>query len=134
MSPGPITPMARLSRASALLGLPLAAYGLSGALLSRSDWTLCTWQYFTGLPCPLCGGTHAVYHLLRLEVVPAFEANAAVAVMVLAFALAGLCLGLESMAGRSLPASMDPRRWLPLLMRLQIVLLALNWMAAIYRT
>ena len=75
-----------------------------------------------------------MYHLLRLEVVPAFEANAAVAVMVLAFALAGLCLGLESMAGRSLPASMDPRRWLPLLMRLQIVLLALNWMAAIYRT
>jgi hypothetical protein len=128
-----LSPIERVTRASAVLGLPLAAWGLSGALLSGNGWPLCAFRHFTGLPCPLCGGTHAVFHLLRLDVVAAFQANAAVTAMVLGLGLLGLRFGLESLTGRVLPAIGIHRRWRPWPARLLPALLVLSWAASLYR-
>jgi hypothetical protein len=133
VNPAPITAVARFTRASAVLGLPLAAYGLSGAMLSHTDWSLCAFRHFTGLPCPLCGGTHAVFHLLRLDVTSAFEANAAVTVIATGFALAGLRYGLEGLTGRLLPAVDPLGRWRARMIRLMLALLGLNWIFMLWR-
>jgi len=65
----------RLTGLAALtLGLPLA-WGATEALLALGELPLCAFRELAGLPCPLCGGTHALNHLLELDIAAATHAN-----------------------------------------------------------
>ena len=60
--------------AALVLGLPLT-WAATEALLALGELPLCAFRHLTGLPCPLCGGTHALNHLLELDIAAATQAN-----------------------------------------------------------
>lgn len=126
-------PLERTLLATAAVAAPLAALGASGLALSMGDLLPCGFRWLTGLPCPLCGGTHAVSLLLHADPVSAVQANAGVtALAVLALSACGLLL-LEALTAR---------RWLAPEQRQTLArraltgcaaILALNWVAALGR-
>ena len=101
--------------------------------LSMGDLRPCGLRWLTGLPCPLCGGTHAVSLLLHADAVSAVQANAGVtALAVLALSACGLLL-LEALTARRWLA---PERRQTLARRALTgcaAILALNWVAALGR-
>ncbi len=116
-------------RRSRFLALCLAA--VAAALLAAVEpgelplrFRACPFLWLTGLPCPFCGLTRAIHHVLRLDWAMAWYLNP------LAFPAGALLLGLvartalEVAAGRRLPPPPALRsRWLIAL----AVLLVLHW-------
>ena len=76
-SPGPegaaLNAPERTWRALSLTAWPLAL-GVSPWLVS-ADVPLCGFRHLTGLPCPLCGGTHACAALAQGDLLAAWQAN-----------------------------------------------------------
>lgn len=71
------------------LGALVGAIGLAGGLvvrfggLDRLGLTLCTLKALTGIPCPTCGGTRSVAHLVRLDLAGAWAMNPLVTAVIL---------------------------------------------------
>ncbi|PVE41881.1 DUF2752 domain-containing protein [Limnohabitans planktonicus] len=79
--------------------LPVSAQALTAWGLQHDGLVPCLFKQFTDLPCLLCGGTHAVHHLLGLDFGSAFQANAAVSLIVTATGLAGVVMLIEALLG-----------------------------------
>lgn len=84
---------ARVDREVAVLWAVCAA----GCLALRPVWLAaagllpaCLWHVWTGLPCPGCGTTRAIVHLLLGEIVAAFAMNPLAAGAAVAFVAGGL--------------------------------------------
>ena len=60
------------------LSVVVAATCLAPLLLDAGELLPCVFRNLTGLPCPLCGGSHALFYLARFEFARAVEANAGV--------------------------------------------------------
>jgi hypothetical protein len=85
----------------------------------------CLWHAWTGLPCPGCGTTRAMMHLLRLDPAGALRYNPLAAIGASAFAAAGLAAPLVAgIAGRVPVFHQGPK---PLLVALVGVAVAANW-------
>ncbi len=81
---------------SVLLLAWLPTLGLVALALLPTSLPLCGFRALTGLPCPLCGGTHACAAVMTGNLVRAIQANAGV-VVILALALVhsvGMCIRL----------------------------------------
>ena len=91
----------RLTRVGVVGVTAVAAWSLPQALLALDGPPVCVFRHVTGLPCPLCGGTHALSHLVNLDVAQAVEANVGVTIVAAGaglWALAGLW---EAFRGRA---------------------------------
>ncbi len=99
---------ARVRRATLLLAWPLAALVANTALAAGDGEILCPFRRLTGVPCPLCGGTHACVEFLHGDWAAAWAANPGVFVLFLLATVASLALLAEAAAGRQL---WRPRRW-----------------------
>lgn len=88
-------------RAAVGLGWPLVI-GASPALASLGDLPLCAFRRLSGLPCPLCGGTHACAALFSGDVAAAWQANPGVLPLLAVAAVHTLLLADEALAGRPL--------------------------------
>lgn len=87
-------------RLAAAVSAPVALV-LAPSLL-RLDVPLCLFRAASGLPCPLCGGTHAGAALAHGDLLAAWQANPGVT-LGLGLALThGLVLCAEAASGRSL--------------------------------
>lgn len=84
-------------RAVVTLGWPLAL-GAAPLLLARVP--LCAFRQFTGLPCPLCGGTHACAALAQGDVTAAWQANPGLMPLAVLAAVATLQFAWEAWHGR----------------------------------
>ena len=94
----------RWFRCALLILLPVSAQALTAWGLQHDGLVPCIFKHLTDLPCLLCGGTHAVNHLLGLDFGSAFQANAAVSLIVTAAGLAGVGMFIEALLGfRFLP-------------------------------
>lgn len=89
----------RLWRCLAVLLLPWCAQVISAWGLSHEGILPCIFKIQTGLPCFLCGGTHAVMHLLAFDLALAMQDNAAVSLICLGLLVYGALLLLESVRG-----------------------------------
>lgn len=76
------------------LAMAAAPLWLQGPLQLR-----CGFLALTGLPCPLCGGTHAAAALVQGEWVAAWMANPGVVGLLLVLALLALQWSVEGVAG-----------------------------------
>ena len=95
------------------MGWPLAL-GAAPVLVAMNDVTLCAFRQVTGMPCPLCGGTHACAALLEGNFAGAWQAGPG-AVVLLAVALAhSVQLAYEAWVGQEVQPRwrMGKRLWL----------------------
>jgi hypothetical protein len=90
---------ARLWRCMLVLLLPLCAKAASVWGLNHEGLLPCIFQTLTELPCFLCGGTHAVMHLLSLDISQAMQDNAAVTLIAIVLLAYGVMCLLESIQG-----------------------------------
>lgn len=91
-------------RAAICLGWPLAIGAVP--VLMAAGGSLCAFRHLSGLPCPLCGGTHACAALLQGDLAAAWQANPGLLPLL---AVAAVHTGL--LAGEALVArSFGPRR------------------------
>ena len=100
---GPLLQRAdRALRLALGLGVPLA--------MAATPWWLrqaggdrgwgCGFRVLTGLPCPLCGGTHACAALVQGDVAGAWAANPGAMVLLVWLLLAASQAGAEGLGGR----------------------------------
>jgi len=75
---GPADPIAGRTWPNALLGLGLAIAAGRLPVAALGLVPPCPLRALIGLLCPLCGATHALYHLARGEWVAAWHSNALV--------------------------------------------------------
>lgn len=95
------------------IGLAAALYRFNPALYSI--YPRCQFHRLTGLNCPGCGGTRAVYALLHGDLLAALRDNALVVLGLAAAGLRGACFRLNRLRGRP-NGPFFPARWLlPLL-------------------
>ena len=88
----------RVQRLGVGLAWPLAM--ACAPLLLQGRLNLgCGFLALTGLPCPLCGGTHACAALVQGDVVAAWAANPGVVGLLVVLALLALQWGVEGAAG-----------------------------------
>jgi hypothetical protein len=88
-------------RAVICLAWPLAM-GAAPLLVAIGSLPLCAFRQASGLPCPLCGGTHACVALLQGDLAAAWQANPGVLpLLVVAVAHTGM-LALEALSGHDL--------------------------------
>lgn len=95
-----LTPGERQWRAVLPLGWPLALG--AAPLLLTANVPLCGFRLLTGLPCPLCGGTHACAALAQGDVMAAWQANPGLMPLVALAAVATVQLAWEAWHGRRL--------------------------------
>jgi hypothetical protein len=107
--------------------MPWAAQLASGFGLANEGLLPCFFKTYTGLPCLLCGGTHAVMHLLSFELSQAFSDNAAVTLISLSLLAYGLVLLLESISGRRFFLLDQAKKINPWLFRTSALALLGNW-------
>lgn len=93
----PTGPQATAVRFLVLLA---AAVGLALLHLPGRPRTLCVLRTFTGIPCPLCGGTTAAVHVGRGDLVGGLRASPLAVLGAIGFVLAPL-LRLPQLSGRS---------------------------------
>lgn len=117
----------RFWRCALILGIPVIAYAMTPCLLAQDGLVPCAFKYFTGLPCLLCGGTHAVHHLLRLEFAQAMQENAAVVLVSLAAVAIGLGALIESLIGQRLIPSARIQSLSTPAVYACLITLAANW-------
>jgi hypothetical protein len=94
-------------RAAICLGLPLAV-GVAPVLMSLGNLPLCAFRQLSGLPCPLCGGTHACAALLQGDFLAAWQANPGVLPLLAVAAVHAGVLAFEAVSGRRMGT---PRFW-----------------------
>lgn len=87
-------------RAAICLGWPLAIGAVP--LMMAAGGSLCAFRHLSGLPCPLCGGTHACAALLQGDLAVAWQANPGLLPLLVVAALHTLMLAGEALAGRRL--------------------------------
>jgi len=113
----------KISRANQWFGLALAALvAMGGAAVlfffnpsTHGFYPTCTFHRLTGLNCPGCGMTRALYALLHGEVRTALRDNALLVIGMGVFAVRGLWLAIQQFRGH-LTGVLFPARWLwPLL-------------------
>jgi hypothetical protein len=95
---------------AALLGL--AALGVATIVrllhLDALGFPVCFFKATTGLPCLTCGGTRALVHLARLDVLGALAMNPLVAVSLLALVPWAIADAVLALRGRSLVLEIGP--------------------------
>lgn len=99
-------------------GTPLAAWlgGIGAAVavlaslvhLDALGVPMCFFKATTGLPCLTCGGTRALVHLARLDVVGAVAMNPLVALSLMALVPWAIADAVLAVRGRSLVLEMGP--------------------------
>lgn len=106
-SPAPdaalLTRAERQWRAVPLVGWSLVL-GAAPALLATGV-PLCGFRHLTGLPCPLCGGTHACAALAQGDLVSAWQANPGLMPLLALAAILSVQGAWEAWTGRRV------RRW-----------------------
>lgn len=90
-------------RAAALLAWPLAL-GAAPWLLAWGGVPLCPFRALTGIPCPLCGGTHFCAALATGDFLAAWQANPGLVPLFLIAAVHSLVLACEAWLARCLPS------------------------------
>lgn len=121
-----LPPAERQWRAAVALLWP-AGMMAAPVLVALDGPPLCALRYFAGLPCPLCGGTHACAALASGAWASAWQANPGVVVLIALGALhAGLLAG-EAFTGRRLPAHATVQRLLGTAWRAGGGLLLATW-------
>lgn len=100
--PAVLRPSQRLTRASVVGVTAVAAYALPKALLALEGPPICVFRHVTGLPCPLCGGTHAMSHLMDLDVAQAIEANTGVTILAVGAGIWAVASLWEAVSGRTM--------------------------------
>jgi hypothetical protein len=95
---GLLSPGERQWRAVLTLGWPLAL-GAAPVLL-RANLPLCAFRHVTGLPCPLCGGTHAGAALAQGDLMAAWQAHPGLMPLAALAAVATLQWAWEAWRGR----------------------------------
>lgn len=98
-STGLLSPPERQWRSALVLGWPLALLAAPMAL-SLGDLPLCGFRHVTGVPCPLCGGTHACAALSRGDFLAAWQANPGLLLLLALAAVHSVQLGVEAWTGR----------------------------------
>jgi len=68
--------------------------------MSLGKLPVCAFRHFSGLPCPLCGGTHACAALLHGDLLAAWQANPGVLVLLAVAAAHTGVLAHEALSGR----------------------------------
>ena len=86
-------------RAALTLGWPLALGG-APILLSVDHFPLCAFRQLSGLPCPLCGGTHACAALAQGDFLAAWQANPGLMPLLAIAAVHAVQLGYEAWSGQ----------------------------------
>lgn len=113
----------KISRANQWFGLAVAALVAMGGVAvlfffnpsTHGFYPTCTFHRLTGLNCPGCGMTRALYALLHGEVRTALRDNALLVIGMGVFAVRGLWLAIQQFRGH-LTGVLFPARWLwPLL-------------------
>ena len=88
---------------------------------------LCLFKRLTGIPCPTCGGTRAVLHLLRGDLSAAWRSHPLVTVLLLGLMVNAVLSAASLASFRRLPVlQASPRAWC-WLGGLLLALAALNW-------
>ncbi len=102
--PSPVPEAARLTSAERTWhALPLALWPLAlgtAPLMLASGVPLCGFRHVTGLPCPLCGGTHACAALAQGDLMAAWQANPGLMPLFAIAAAHAAQLGWEAWRGR----------------------------------
>lgn len=88
-------------RAAICLGWPLAM-GAVPVMVSLGQLPLCVFRQSSGLPCPLCGGTHACAALLQGDLLAAWQANPGMLPLLAVAVLHTGTLAREALAGHRL--------------------------------
>ena len=88
-------------RAATCLGWPLVLGG-APVVMSMGKLPLCAFHQLSGLPCPLCGGTHACAALLQGDFLAAWQANPGVLPLLAVAAVHTGMLAGEAWSGRRL--------------------------------
>lgn len=89
-------------------GWPLAIGGVI-TLRSLGDIPLCAFRQLTGIPCPLCGGTHTCAALLQGDFVTAWQANPGVLFLVAVAMMHSALLAAEAASGRQIKRPLVPK-------------------------
>jgi hypothetical protein len=84
----------------------------------------CLFRSLTGLPCPMCGATHAVVALSQLDPAAALAANPLAAIGLLVFLVGGLVAGVAALVGHPLR---EPR-WDSRVRLTAILVVLFNWL------
>lgn len=124
---------ARWLRCAMLLALPVSAQVLTDWRLQHHGLLPCIFKKLTDLPCPLCGGTHAVHHLLDLDFEAAFQANPAVSMIVIALGLAGIGAFIEALMGSRVLRKAAWSRMLTWGVQASIAILMVHWLITLLR-
>jgi hypothetical protein len=108
--------------------LHVAILAAWSALILATAWlapttTLCRLKAWTGVPCPLCGGTRATFALARGDVGEALTLNPLAIALLVTFAV---ILGLRILLGRAVHVEASPlvRR---VLWSVALALVVANW-------
>ena len=106
-----LPPAERQWRAALALAWP-AGLGLAPLMLQWRPLPPCGFLQLTGLPCPLCGGTHACAALAQGDWAAAWQHNPGVLPVLGLAAAHTLLLGMEAWRGRRLQSwRIGPRAW-----------------------
>jgi hypothetical protein len=120
----PVPPALPLPRAATVrprrwlaVGLWAAVCGAVGIVLfvnpSESRWLpRCAFHSLTGLNCPGCGATRALFHLVHGRILTALRCNAFFVLALPFLAYAWVSVTLETFGGRRLPAPFLRARWI----------------------
>jgi len=107
----PLSLPERQWRAAVCLGWPLAL-GAVPLMMSLAERPLCAFHHLSGLPCPLCGGTHACAALLHGDVLAAWQANPGVLPLLALAAVHTGFLAREALSARRVEfGRLWPRAW-----------------------
>lgn len=125
-----LPPDARALRLAWGLGWPLAMAATPWWLAHSALGVGCGFRALTGLPCPLCGGTHACAALVQGDLAAAWAANPGALVLLLWLAL---------LAGQALAEGVSGRRrlqrwpwWHPTVVAGVGGVLVLSWLARLF--
>lgn len=119
----------RLWRCLVALLLPACAKAACAWSLKQDGLLPCIFKSLTELPCLFCGGTHAVLHLLSLDISQALQDNTAVTLICIAMLPFGALIFLESVTGRRLLPCAAIQKIQSWTVRLGGLVLLSNWAA-----